>query len=52
VRRDPYVLLANFAREPVHVGVDDTLETVLATHPPTLEPGYVVLAPLSGALLK
>jgi maltooligosyltrehalose trehalohydrolase len=52
VRRDPFLLVANFAREPVHVPVDETVETVLATHPATLEPGYVVLPPLSGALLR
>ena len=52
VWRDPFLLLANFARDPVHVPVEETVEPVLATRPATLEPGYVVLAPLSGALLR
>jgi maltooligosyltrehalose trehalohydrolase len=51
-RRGPYTLLANFSQRDVHVPVEDTLETVLATHHATLEPGFVVLPGLSGALLK
>jgi hypothetical protein len=34
------------------VPFERTVETVLATHHATLEPGFVVLSPLSGALLK
>jgi maltooligosyltrehalose trehalohydrolase len=52
LRRGPYTLLANFSQRDVHVPVEDTLETVLATHHATLEPGFVVLPGLSGALLK
>ena len=52
VRRGEYTLLANFARTPVHVPRERTEEVVLATHEPTLEPGFVVLAPLSGALVR
>ncbi len=51
-RRGPFVLLANFSQRDVHVPVEETLETVLATHHATLEPGFVVLPALSGALLK
>jgi hypothetical protein len=36
----------------VHVPLDGTAELVLATGHATLEPGAVVLAPLSGAALK
>jgi maltooligosyltrehalose trehalohydrolase len=52
VRRGEYTLLANFARQAVHVPRERTEEIVLSTHPPTLEPGFVVLAPLSGALVR
>ena len=52
LRRGPFTLLANFSQRDVHVPVEDTLETVLATHHATLEPGFVVLPGLSGALLK
>jgi maltooligosyltrehalose trehalohydrolase len=52
LRRGPYTLLANFSQRDAHVPVEDTLETVLATHHATLEPGFVVLPGLSGALLK
>ena len=51
-RRGPYTLLANFSQRDVHVPVEETLETVLVTHHATLEPGFVVLPALSGALLK
>jgi maltooligosyltrehalose trehalohydrolase len=50
--RGPYTLLANFSQRDVHVPVDGTLETVLTTHHATLEPGFVVLPALSGALLR
>jgi maltooligosyltrehalose trehalohydrolase len=52
VRRNRHVLLANFSRRDVHVPVDGSLETVVTTHHTTLEPGFVVLPPQSGALLK
>ena len=52
VRRGEYTLLANFARIAVHVPRERTEEVVLATHAPTLEPGFVVLPALSGALVR
>jgi maltooligosyltrehalose trehalohydrolase len=52
VRRGPYVLVANFSRGDVHVPVESTAELVVATTHATLEPGYVVLPPLSGALVR
>ena len=52
VRRGEHTLLANFSREPVHVPFEQVEEVVLATHEPTLEPGFVALAPLSGALVR
>ena len=52
VRRGDYTVLANFSRATVHVPRERTEEVVLATHEPTLEPGFVVLYPLSGALVR
>jgi maltooligosyltrehalose trehalohydrolase len=52
VRRGEYTLLANFARTTVHVPRERTEEVVLATHQPTLEPGFVVLPALAGALVR
>jgi maltooligosyltrehalose trehalohydrolase len=52
VRRGPYVLLASFSRRPSHVPLDGSAEVVLAAGHVTLEPGYVLLAPLSGALVR
>jgi maltooligosyltrehalose trehalohydrolase len=52
VRRGPYVLVAGFSRERVHVPLDGTAEPVVAAGHVTLEPGYVALGPLSGALVK
>jgi maltooligosyltrehalose trehalohydrolase len=52
VRRGDCTLLANFARTPVHVPRERAEEVLLATHEPTVEPGFVVLAPLSGALVR
>jgi maltooligosyltrehalose trehalohydrolase len=52
IHRGEHTLLANFARTHVHVPRERTEEVVLATHEPTLEPGFVVLAPLSGALVR
>jgi maltooligosyltrehalose trehalohydrolase len=51
-RRGPYRLLANFAATRVHVPCEEPAEVILATHRPTVEPGYVVLGPLSGAVVK
>jgi maltooligosyltrehalose trehalohydrolase len=51
VRRGSFELVANFARETVHVPVDQPRAARVCTHHVTLEPGYVVLHPLSGALL-
>jgi maltooligosyltrehalose trehalohydrolase len=51
VRRGGFDLLANFARETVHVPVESPRAARVCTHHVTLEPGYVVLPPLSGALL-
>ena len=51
-RRGPYLLVANFADARVHVPCEEPGEIVLATHRPTVEPGYVVLGPLSGAVLR
>ncbi len=52
VRRGEYTLLANFARTPVHLPRERPEEVLLATHEPTLEPGFVVLPPLAGALVR
>ena len=52
VRRGPYLLVASFSRRDSHVPLEATGELVLTTHPVTLEPGYVHLPPLSGALLR
>jgi maltooligosyltrehalose trehalohydrolase len=52
VTRGECTLLANFARVPVHVPRERSEEVLLASHEPTLEPGFVVLAPLSGVLVR
>ena len=52
VRRGPFVLLANFSRRATHVPLDGSAEVVVAAGHATLEPGYVLLAPLSGALVR
>jgi maltooligosyltrehalose trehalohydrolase len=52
VRRGEHVVLANFSRRPVHVPVARAVELELATHHATVEPGYVVLPPLAGALVR
>ena len=52
VRRGPYVLLANFSRRATHVPLDGSAEVVVAAGHVTLEPGYLHLAPLSGALVR
>jgi maltooligosyltrehalose trehalohydrolase len=52
VRRGGHVILANLSRSPSHVPVAEPVEVVLATHHATVEPGYVVLPPQSGALVR
>ncbi len=52
VRRGQYLLVASFSTRDSHVPVDGTGEVVVATHHVTLEPGYVRLPPLSGALIR
>jgi maltooligosyltrehalose trehalohydrolase len=52
VRRGPFVLVANFSRRPSHVPLEETTEPVVAAGHLTLEPGYVVLSTLAGALLR
>jgi maltooligosyltrehalose trehalohydrolase len=52
VGRGPFTMLANFADRDVHVPVDRTVDTVVATDRVTLEPGYVVLPALSGTLVR
>jgi maltooligosyltrehalose trehalohydrolase len=51
VDRGPFALVMSFSRQHAHVPLDRTGEVVLGTHHVTLEPGYVVLPPLSGALI-
>jgi len=50
--RGPFTVLANFASTDVHVPVERTGHVHVATHRATLEPGYVILPPLSGALIE
>jgi maltooligosyltrehalose trehalohydrolase len=52
VHRGPHVLVANFSRLDTHVPLDGTVEPVVATAHVTLEPGFVVLSALSGALVR
>jgi maltooligosyltrehalose trehalohydrolase len=52
VQRGGYALVANFSRRDLHVPVDGTVEPVVATAHFTLEPGFVVLTALSGALVR
>jgi maltooligosyltrehalose trehalohydrolase len=52
VRRGPFVLVANFSSRHSHVPLDGTAEGVVVAGHATLEPGYVVLTSLSGALLR
>ena len=52
VARGPYTLVANFSRGSVHVPRERPEEVVLATHEPTVEPGFLVLPPLSGAVVR
>ena len=46
------VLVASFSRRDSHVPLDGSAEVVVAAGHVTLEPGYVHLAPLSGALVR
>jgi maltooligosyltrehalose trehalohydrolase len=52
VHRGPYAIVASFSRRDSHVPVEGTAELALATSHATLEPGYVVLPPLAGALVR
>ena len=52
VRRGPFVLLASFSRRDSHVPLDGVAEVVAAAGHVTLEPGYVLLSPLSGTLVR
>jgi maltooligosyltrehalose trehalohydrolase len=52
VHRGPFVLVANFSRNDSHVPLDGTGEVVVAAERITLEPGYVILPPLSGVLVR
>jgi hypothetical protein len=52
VHRGPYVLLANFSRLDTHVPLDGAAQEVVATGHLTLEPGFVVLGALAGALVR
>ncbi len=52
VTRGGHVMLANLSRKAVHVPIEHPGELRLATHHATVEPGHVVLPPLSGALLR
>jgi maltooligosyltrehalose trehalohydrolase len=52
VRRGDHLVLANFSQNTAHVPVDRPVELELATHHATVEPGYVVLPPLAGALVR
>jgi maltooligosyltrehalose trehalohydrolase len=50
--RGDHAVLANFSRRTTHVPVDHPVEVLIATHHATVEPGYVVLPPLAGALTR
>jgi maltooligosyltrehalose trehalohydrolase len=52
VQRGPFTLLANFAATDCHVPLERAAGVRVATHRVTVEPGYVVLPPLSGALVE
>jgi maltooligosyltrehalose trehalohydrolase len=52
VARGPYRLVASFSRRASHVPLAEPAEVVVATGRMTLEPGYAVLPPLAGALLR
>ena len=50
--RGPFTVLANFSQTDVHVPVERAAHVHLATHRATLEPGFVILPPVSGALIE
>jgi len=52
VQRGQHTLMANLSRVPVHVPCESIDQIVLATHEPTLEPGFLAMPPLSGALVR
>jgi maltooligosyltrehalose trehalohydrolase len=52
VERGQHTLMANLSRTAVHVPREHVNEIVLATHELTLEPGFVAMPPLSGALVR
>ena len=52
VRRGSYVLVASFSTRDSHVPLEGAAEVVVAAGRVTLEPGYLLLAPLSGALVR
>jgi maltooligosyltrehalose trehalohydrolase len=51
-RRGDATLVANFSRETSHVPFEGAAEVVVATHHATIEPGYLVLPPRSGVLVR
>jgi maltooligosyltrehalose trehalohydrolase len=52
MRRGEHTLIGNLSRTPVHVPREHVDHVVLATHEPTLEPGFIAMPPLSGALVR
>jgi maltooligosyltrehalose trehalohydrolase len=53
VVRGDFTLVANFAGVRAHIPVEGTVDAVLTTHHhTTLEPGFVILPPRAGALLR
>jgi maltooligosyltrehalose trehalohydrolase len=52
VRRGPFLLVASFSARPSHVPLVEAAEPVACAGHVTLEPGYAMLGPLSGALLR
>jgi maltooligosyltrehalose trehalohydrolase len=52
VDRGRFTLLANFGQGDVHVPLERAAHVRLATHRATLEPGFVILPALSGALIE
>jgi maltooligosyltrehalose trehalohydrolase len=52
VHRGPHVLVANFSRLDTHVPLEGAAQPVVATGHLTIEPGYVILGALSGALVR
>jgi maltooligosyltrehalose trehalohydrolase len=52
VARGGYTLVANFSGVRVHVPVEGTVEPLVTTHHTMLEPGFVILPPRAGALVR